>query len=123
MFLNFPVADMNRNVLWRSPEGVNPADIERMNAFWGDDSWHGIAYTTKEDLVGPWLEKETNEMVAEGFRKRLEKKAGFTYVAAPLPMRNSRGAIVYYLFFASQKPVARHIVEGIFKKYQERGMK
>ena len=27
MFLNFPIADMNRNVFWRNPEGVDEADI------------------------------------------------------------------------------------------------
>jgi len=36
-------------------------------------------------------------------------------------MRNSRGAIVYYLFFASQKDTAEHIVLDIFKKYENRG--
>ena len=34
MFLNFPVADMNQNVLWRNPEGVDTADLKRMNEFW-----------------------------------------------------------------------------------------
>jgi hypothetical protein len=33
MFLNFPVADMNRNVFWRRDvDNVDPGDIERMNA-------------------------------------------------------------------------------------------
>jgi len=35
-------------------------------------------------------------------------------------MRNSRNAIVYYLFFASHKPVAVDIVEQIFSKYGNR---
>ncbi len=35
-------------------------------------------------------------------------------------MRNSTGAIVYYLVFASQKPVAAGIVEDIFRKYRAR---
>jgi three-Cys-motif partner protein len=121
MFLNFPVADINRNALWRNPEGVDPADIERMSAFWGDKSWRGIAYRTDQNLFG-LPEKEDNEKVVEGFRQRLLKKAGFQHVAQPLPMRNSRGAVVYYLFFASQKPVAAHIVEDIFGKYRKRGM-
>ena len=120
IFLNFPVADINRNVLWRNPEGADPADIERMNAFWGDESWRDIAYTTDQNLFG-FPEKEDNETVAEGFRKRLKKIAGFKEVPKPLPMRNSKGAIVYYLFFASQKPVARDIIEAIFSKYRMRG--
>jgi three-Cys-motif partner protein len=119
LFLNFPVADMNRNVLWRNPEGVDPADIDRMNRFWGDDSWRRIAYTTERNLFGE-PEKEENRIIAEGFRLRLRKVAGFKHVPEPLPMRNSRGAIVYYLFFASQKPTAQNIIEDIFAKYRNR---
>jgi three-Cys-motif partner protein len=35
IFLNFMVMDMNMNVLWKNPSGVAPAQIERMNRFWG----------------------------------------------------------------------------------------
>jgi three-Cys-motif partner protein len=122
MFLNFPVADMNRNVLWHNPEGVAPKDIERMNAFWGDESWRKIAYSSTKNLFG-FLEKEDNETVAEAFRERLKKVAQFKHVPKPLPMRNSRGAVVYYFFFASQKPVANRIIEHVFDKYKKRGIK
>jgi len=36
-------------------------------------------------------------------------------------MRNKSGAIIYYLFFASQKPVAADIVRAIFDKYKNKG--
>ncbi len=36
-------------------------------------------------------------------------------------MRNTKGAVVYYLFFASQKNTAEHIVLDVFKKYEKRG--
>jgi three-Cys-motif partner protein len=122
MFLNFPVADINRNVLWRDPQGVDAADIDRMTGFWGDDSWRATAYSTQRNLFG-FEEKVENARVAESFRERLKKVAGFKHVPGPLPMRNSKGAIVYYLFFASQKLVAKDIVEHIFTKYSERGAK
>ena len=121
IFLNFPVADMNRNVFWRNPEGVDPRDVERMNAFWGDDSWRRVAYRTEPGLFEPIVEKEDNETIAEAFRERLRKVAGFACVPKPLPMRNSTGAIVYYLFFASQNRVGEKIVEHIFTKYMARG--
>lgn len=121
IFLNFPVQDMNRNVLWRNPEGVDVGQIARMTTFWGDVSWRDIAYQTTRDLFGLRSEKEPNEVVAEAFRDRLKKVAGFQRVPEPLPMRNSRGAIVYYLFFASPKDTAENIVLDIFKKYRERG--
>ena len=122
MFVNFPVADINRNVLWRNPDGVDLTDIERMNTFWGDDSWRGIAYTTEENLFG-FEEKVDNETIAEAFRERLQRVAGFKYVPKPLPMRNSRGAIVYFLFFASRNRVGSQIIEDILNKYRERGKK
>ena len=45
----------------------------------------------------------------------------FSNVPEPIPMRNTTGATVYYLFFASAKPVAQNIVTDIFTKYQNRG--
>jgi len=122
MFLNFPVADINRNVLWRNPEGVDEDNIQRMNAFWGDVSWRDIAYSTEKDLFDfPISRKEDNETIAESFCERLRKVAGFSYVPTPLPMRNSRGAVVYYMVFASHKGVASEIVLEIFDRYKNRG--
>ncbi len=86
LFLNFPVADMNRNVLWRNPEQVDPEQASRMTAFWGDESWKKAAYDTTGNLFG-YEEKQANEAVAEAFRQRLKKAAGFAYVAEPMPCR------------------------------------
>jgi three-Cys-motif partner protein len=121
VFLNFPIMDMNRNVFWKNPEGVDEADIARMDAFWGDDSWRQVAYKEEQTLFGPVGQKTDNETVAEAFRERLRTVAGFRNVPAPIPMRNSLGATVYYLYFASQKPVAQKIVNHIFDKYRNRG--
>ena len=121
IFLNFPVADMNRNVPWRDRSRVDQRQIDRMNAFWGDESWLEVAYKPDRQLsfLEAREEKAPNEEVAEGFRERLVKVAGFHYVPKPVPMRNSQNAIVYYLFFASQKAVAMKIVTDIFEKYSK----
>jgi hypothetical protein len=55
------------------------------------------------------------------FKRRLHEVAGFAEVLDPIPMRNSVGSVVYYLFFASQKTVAAEIVNHIFAKYEKRG--
>jgi len=124
MFLNFPVMDMNRNVLWSNPDGVDYADILRMNTYWGDESWKEAAYRQTPDLFGEMRGiKESNRTIALAFRKRLREVADFTHVSQPLPMRNSRGAIVYYLFFASQQQVADTIIRHIFKKYRDWGIR
>jgi len=44
LFLNFPIMDMNRNALWRYSDRVPANGIERMTAFWGDESWRDVAY-------------------------------------------------------------------------------
>lgn len=90
-----------------------------MTRFWGDESWLDAAYSSSRNLFGE-LEKESNEAVAEAFRQRLADVAAFKKVPEPLPMRNSRGAVVYYLFFASQVDVAENIVNDIFTKYRNR---
>ena len=120
IFLNFPIMDMNMNVLKKDPGKVDPQQASRMTAFWGDESWRQAAYSTTENLFG-MEEKGNNDAVAEAFRRRLKKVAGFDYVPEPIPMRNNKGATVYYLFFASRSPVASSIVRAIFNKYRNKG--
>lgn len=120
MFLNFPIMDINRNALWRDPDRAPPEGIERMNRFWGDDSWRTVGYAeaAQQSLFGPTIEKQSNNAIVDAFKKRLQEIAGFSYVADPLPMRNSTNAVVYYLFFASAKPVAQKIITDIFRRYR-----
>lgn len=122
MFLNFPVMDMNRNAIWHHPEKAPAEGIERLNRFWGDESWKQAAYTEspQQSLFGgaPDLLKQSNETIAAAFGKRLKEVAGFDFVADPLPMKNSNNAVVYYLFLASPKAVAQKIVTDIFNKYR-----
>lgn len=119
IFLNFPVADINRNTLWNERDRVKPDQAGRMTVFWGDESWREIAYDTTKDLFGHPT-KNDNETIAEAFRKRLQDVAGFKHVLKPMPMRNRNNAIVYYLYFASPNDTANKIVQHIFKKYQDR---
>jgi len=119
IFLNFPIMDMNMNVLKHNQGAVPPEQAERMTRFWGDESWKSAAYSTTGNLYG-YEEKTDNEAITKAFRKRLLSIAGFKHVSQPLAMRNSRDAVVYYLFFASPKPVAERIVKDIFTKHSKR---
>jgi three-Cys-motif partner protein len=117
IFINFPIYDININVLHHDQSTVLPTHVERMNAYWGDESWRDVAYEKSPGLFGPIEEKVSNRRFAEAFRKRLKDVAGFKKVPEPLPMRNSKGSIVYYLFFASQKDTAERIVTYIFDNF------
>ena len=124
IFLNFMVMDMNMNVLWKNPDHVLPAQLARMDAFWGDRSWRTTLYQKPQGLLPGFdlEEKVSNEAVAAAYRERLRDVAGFAYVPEPMPMRNSRGAVVYYLFFASPNATGAKIVSDIFNKYRDRGV-
>ena len=121
IFFNFMIMDINMNVLRRNPERVPAAQSERMDKAWGDHSWREIAYDKVPTLFGDSEIKTSNETVAEAFRQRLHKVAGFAFVPAPIPMRNDQGSTVYYLYFASPSRTGAKIVTSIFEKYRDRG--
>jgi three-Cys-motif partner protein len=122
IFYNFMIMDANMNVFWRSPEKVQASQIARMDAVWGDHSWHEAAYRKTPGLFGEMEEKTTNKVVIDAFRDRLKKVAGFDYVPEPMPMRNSKGSVIYYLFFASPNRTGAKIVKDIFDDYRNKGV-
>jgi len=121
IFLNFMVMDMNMNVLLHHPENAVPSQIERMNRFWGDESWRNVIYTSQATFFGSDEQvklADSNAKIAEAYRKRLKELAGFEFVPAPLPFLNENGATIYYLFFASPNKTGHKIVGDIFDKYR-----
>lgn len=122
IFLNFSIMDMNMNVLRNDPKKVDQKQINRMNAFWGDESWREAAYAKQEGLWDTFEEKTSNQAMVKAFRNRLKTIAGFGYVPEPLPMRNTKGATIYYLFFASPNETGGKIVKEIFDTYKNRGL-
>jgi len=117
MFLNFPIQDINRNVLRRDRNMVYPGSIDRMNNYWGNNSWEEEGFSAVGNMFGDKT-KVNNETFATAFQKRLHDVAGFEYVPRPLPMKNSMQSTIYYLFFASHHNVALNIVADIFRKYR-----
>jgi three-Cys-motif partner protein len=93
-----------------------------MTKFWGDESWKQAAYaeSPQRSFFGTEIVKQGNVEIVVAFAQRLKKVAGFKFVPKPLPMRNRTNAVVYYLFFASQKPVAERIIIDIFSKYRRK---
>jgi len=121
IFYNFMIMDANMNVFARSPDKVQPSQVARMDAVWGDHSWREVAYRKTPGLFSDMEEKTTNEAVVNAFRDRLIKVAGFEYVPEPMPMRNSKGSVIYYLFFASPNRTGAKIVKNIFDNYRYKG--
>lgn len=123
IFLNFPLMDINMNVVRENPDTLDNSQLQRMDSFWGDRSWFKLIYGPSNDLFIDDRKQylaQALDVLPKAFRQRLKDKAGFKFVPEPIPMRNSSGSIVYFLFFASQKPAAQSIVEDIFNKWRNR---
>ena len=56
------------------------------------------------------------------YQERLRRVAGFRFVPDPMPMRNSKGAVVFYLFFAWHNEAGDRIARQIFRKYRSRSL-
>ena len=66
IFLNFPTLDINRNVLWTDPLKASTWQQNRLTRFWGDESWHEVAYRTHE-LYGKKYEVKTSNSLLKRF--------------------------------------------------------
>lgn len=121
IFLNFPMLAIHRNVPRRDPTTITERSTVRMTRFWGDESWNNVGYRSEPTLFGATEEKVEGRELAEAFRERLKRGAGFSYVPAPMAMRNSVRAAVYYLFFASYNEIGGKIVTEIFNKFRRKG--
>jgi three-Cys-motif partner protein len=112
------IMDANMNILRHDPDSADEVQIQRLNRFCGGNWWRQVAYSTTGNLFG-YEEKNPNEDLAQAYRERLRKVAGFKYVPDPLPMRTRTGSTIYYLYFASPNQTGSKIVNFIFDKYRK----
>jgi three-Cys-motif partner protein len=125
IFLNFPLMDMNRNVLHKDLLSADRGQIERMNRFCGSKEWQEILYEEDKQLglFGDTYRikvVDSNVKLGDWFRtERLEKAAGFKFLPEPVLMRNSKGGPLFFLFFASHNETGPKIVSDIFNKYRK----
>jgi len=124
IFLNFPLMDMNRNVLHKDLLAADTEQIERMNRFCGSNEWQEILYEEDKQMSlfgDTYKVKVVNSNITLGnwFKKeRLEEAAGFKFVPEPVLMRNSKGGPLFFLFFASHNETGKKVVTEIFNKYR-----
>ena len=119
LFLNFSTMGIHRGVLRKAGELITEESAALMTSVWGDATWRQVAYPIVDMFGNP--RKGDPQALVDAYQMRLKDVAGFQYVPDPLPMRNSKGSIMYYLFFAAPNATAKKIVEYIFAKYRDQG--
>jgi three-Cys-motif partner protein len=116
VLINLPIEAINRNVLRRRGARTATGAEASMTQFWGDESWRNELRRPSPQLHlfdEEHHQKVANEQVAQAYVDRLRNVAGFKCVARPIPMKNSRNAVVYYLVFGSHKDVAVKVMNDI----------
>jgi three-Cys-motif partner protein len=119
LLLHFPTMPMNRGALHRDGE-VSLDEAAAMTRFWGDDSWREAVYVKRHGLFADLpAEKATDIEFATAFCERLTNVAGFKGTSKPIPMKNTRGAIMYYLIFALPHDTAIRAAKSVAKYFIE----
>lgn len=119
LLVHFPTMTMNRGVLHRGG-AASPDEAKAMTLFWGDESWREAVYVKRPGLLeGLPAEKATDLAFASAFCARLKNVAGFKDTTKPIPMKNTRGAVVYYLIFALPHPTAVRAAKSVAKYFIE----
>lgn len=119
IFLNLPLMAMNRACLMKNPDKLTIEKIEKMNRLWGSNEWQNLFYKKVPTLFGETKIKiDINAKESSNlFRKRLETV--FSDVSEPLVIRNSKNNPLYCLILASHKPVAKKIINYIFRRFEK----
>jgi three-Cys-motif partner protein len=116
--IHFPTMDANRTVLLSDRAKIRPAMAAKMTAYWGDDSWREGAYSNEGMLqLEGVVRKRSPDEIIRAFQERLRTGAGFKYISAGLPARNSLGNIVYHLLFASHNKAALKVIRSVEKAF------
>jgi three-Cys-motif partner protein len=119
----FSRSNANHDCKQEDPSKILPGERDAMDRFWGDRSWHSAMFrqSGQGNLFGDEeLGRTGNLDLVSSYCKRLKEVAGFGFVAEPLPMRNSRNAVLYYLIFAGPNQTGQRIVQDIYGKYKPR---
>ena len=110
---------MNRGALHRDGT-VTPSEAAAMTRFWGDESWRDAVYVKRLGLLqGLPAEKCTDVEFASAFCERLRTVGGFHGTSKPIPMKNTNGAIMYYLIFALPNKTALRAASSVAKFFIE----
>ena len=74
-------------------------ELARVDSFLDDQDWRNRYW----DALGNVSQPPTTVLI-DTFRNRLRGRLGYTQFGEPMPFRNSKGATIFYLLFASKNP-------------------
>jgi len=117
--IHFPTMDAHRTVLLADEGQIRPTMRAKMNAYWGDETWLDDLYSTDGMLPIDGLTRRKREPRAliDAFRQRLITAGGYSVVSNGIPMRNTKGNVVYHLLVGSHSAKAAQVIRALEKRF------
>jgi three-Cys-motif partner protein len=115
LWMLFPTSGIVRTLALEE-EKVSPADEARASGLFGTDGWRSI-YDLR--VTGAISGAEAREEYVNLMRWRLERDLGYRFTH-PFELKNTRGATLYHMIFATDNDVGTRIMESIYTAAAER---
>ena len=103
VLVNFPL-HMAILRLMKNDAQIPAADRDQLDRFFGSSDWIDDVYETRNDLLGPVVQKRPDyiERLLERYRAQLRN--AFGHVSEPKLIRNTKKSPLYYLLWAGPHP-------------------
>lgn len=111
LWLLFPTSGIVRT-LAHDPAKMTGADAERATRLFGTTRWRSIYDARVANLMGG---REAMEEYVNLMRWLLENRLGYASTH-PLELRNTRGATIYHMIFATDHPAGERIMSDLYTK-------
>jgi three-Cys-motif partner protein len=115
LWMLFPTSGIVRTLALEA-EKVSPADEARAGRLFGTDRWRPI-YDLR--VAGAISGADAREEYVNLMRWRLERDLGYRFTH-PFELKNTRGATLYHMIFATDNDAGTRIMESIYNHAAQR---
>ncbi len=115
LWLLFPTGGIVRTLALDEAK-VSDADVARANRLLGTEQWRPIyELRLRDEISGATARDEYVNLM----RWRLERELGYRFTH-PFELKNTRGAVLYHMVFATDNDVGTRIMEAIYDNAMRR---
>lgn len=115
VIINFPLAMAINRLVTRNVD-IPRNWVDMLDKCFGTHEWHNLAYDVQTDLFGDDQSRKRDDTafrLLQLYHQRLESCFGNT--VDPSLVKNTKGAPLYYLMWASSHPRGKAIAEHIMR--------
>ncbi|MBP7733493.1 MAG: three-Cys-motif partner protein TcmP [Caldisericia bacterium] len=120
LIVNFSIFDIQRNAGHVNKFSLDPAQVSRIDDFFGGHDWYSLTRISKPSLFDAEADEKNPRFEIELvnlYKEKLQKEFG--YASNGIRFQNSTNASLFYIIFASHHPKGLDIANWFVKKYSK----